>query len=177
MVKTVYRANEAASAAYEAAHEQAIKARKDALAEFLEQHGFHPDTSVYAHEEGTGRVVGIRHDGPAPAGWRADRQHPGAIVPALRTRHGKAIEKAMAAIPHSDGRALLPGGMPHHCITGHVLMHPSVEVIAGRLYVGWPRELPGQVELTRLTPGVWEQIPLSAYHLAREQDEAKEATR
>lgn len=167
MSKFVYQATKAASAAYESAYGQAIKARKDALAEFLEQHGFHPDTSVYAHEEGTGRVVGVQSD-TVPAGWRADRQHPGAIVPALRTRHGKSIEKAMAAIPHSDGRALLPGGMPHHCTTGHVLMHPSVEVLGGVLFVGWPRELPEKIE-NRLDFAVWREVPLSAYHLAREQ--------
>lgn len=169
MTEVVYRATQAASAIYETALGQAIEARKTALAEFLERHGLHPDTDVYAHDEGTGRVIGIRKGDTVPAGWRVDRKHPDSLVPALRTRHGKSIDKDMAEIPHANGRKLLPGGMPDHCITGHVLMHPSVETIGGHLYVGWPHELPEKTETRIGLGGEWEEIPLSTYHLAREQ--------
>lgn len=175
MPEIVYRATETATSIYETTYKQALEARKAAIAEFLGAHGFDPDTSVYAHDEGTGRVIGVRHDGPAPAGWRIDRQHPGSIVPALRTRHGKSIDKDMAKIPHAYARRMLTGGMPDRCIAGRVLMHPSVETLGDHLYVGWPRELPEKTE-TRIDGTVWQEIPLSVYHLARERAQEQEAS-
>ncbi|WP_304455919.1 hypothetical protein [Nocardiopsis sp. YSL2] len=178
MVEVVYRATNAATSVYSTAYGQAIEDRKAALAAFLERHGFHLDTEVYARDEGTDRVVGVRNSHPdvTPYGWRVDRRHSDAIVPNLRTRHGKKIDEQLAGIPHANGRKFLPGGMPDHCLAGHVLMHPSVEVLDGHLFVGWPRELPEKIQ-GRIDGTVWREIPLSTYHLAREAAEVEEAGR
>ncbi|WP_304452856.1 hypothetical protein [Nocardiopsis sp. YSL2] len=179
MVEVVYRATKAATSIYSTALKQAVEDRKAALAAFLDKQGCHPDTEVYAHDEGTGRVIGVRNSHPdaTPYGWRVDRRHPDAIVPNLRTKHGKKIDEQLAGIPHANGRRLLPGEMPDHCLAGHVLMHPSVEVLGGHLYVGWPKELPDKIA-TQLGLGVvWEEVPLSTYYLAREAAEVEEVGR
>lgn len=168
MPEAVYRATPVATAVYDSTYDVALQKRKEAIEKFLAKHDLPRDTDTYALDEGTGTVVGIRRDGTIPQGWRTDRKQPEALVPNRRTKPGKQIAEDLAAIPHANARKILPGNMPEYCITNHVLMHCSIEHLQGTLFVGWTRKLPAHID-GLLDKTVWQQVPLSAYHLAREE--------
>lgn len=167
MPEHVYRATAAATTVYNSTVDLAWEKRRIAISEFFTRNGLAQETRIYAQDEATGKVEGIERTGPIPAGWRTDRRIPDALVPNRRIKLGKQIAEELAAIPHANGRRLLPGNMPDYCITEHTLMHPSIETLDGHLFVGWPRALPDKVD-SRLDGTVWQQVRLSTYHLAKE---------
>lgn len=166
---TVYRATRDVTVAYTTDYERALEKRREAIERFLDRNCLPQDTGMYARDEGTGKIHGISRGSTIPTGWRVAPQQPEVILPDRRTKIGRQISEELAAIPHANGRRLLPGRMPDHCVTERTLMHPSVEVFDGRLFVGWPRALPDKIN-NLLASTVWEQVPLSTYHLAKETE-------
>lgn len=115
---------------------------------------------------------------PVPEGWREplhsstggeDRVH--WIIPHLSTRAGRAAADRLATVAHGPS-LYLPGlPMSHLDVVEHVLHHPSLlEDAPGHLTATWATASPEL--LAKVDPGLWEQVPLSVWHAAREAEEA-----
>lgn len=120
------------------------------------------------------KVIGVEHPKgePVPAGWRRDRGLPEAIVPARRTRQGKAIGARLEEVAAPNPRRELPGGMPEMAFSRKsvTLMRPGVERRGDAVFVTWPKEIE-EGDAGRIDPAVWERMRLSEYWAAVEAEQ------
>ncbi len=146
----------------------------DAVTKFCKEHS---DDSRWWHSN----LLGIEYfDGPlvpaddvVPAGWRRDRKRRGMMRPNRRTPEGKEIAKAMAGLSRAPSFDAALQGMPRTVKVeydpqeGSQRMHScGASRRDAYLEVTWGVKVPAdQID------GRWTKVPLSQWHLEREQAE------
>lgn len=119
-------------------------------------------------------VVGVRYsDGDIPDGWRVSADKPDMIIPDRRTRDGKAVAKTLGALRIPDPRDDLPGGMPGEVMDWDraSLLVAGLTFAADALYVTFQAPRMPEEYAEHIDPDIWEQVPLSVYYAAVEQQE------
>lgn len=146
----------------------------DAVAEFCEEHS---GDRRWWHSNFLGRE---HFDGPlvpaddvVPVGWRRDRKRPGMMRPNRRTPEGKEIAKTLAELSWAPSFDTALQGMPSTVDGEHDPQRGSHRVhscgasrSSAYLEVQWGVKVPAdQID------GRWTKVPLSQWHLEKEQDE------
>jgi len=120
----------------------------------------------------------IPQDEFPPAGWRVNQSREYA-VPDKRTRAGKQIATALAAVKHPGNPGDDLPGMPADVMAGGGFQTPAIRMLEGRtaLYVAWRTDPAGCRESFRsksveIDASLWERAKLSDYYAAVEAYEA-----
>jgi len=160
-----------------AAWDSAVERKRqwnDAVAEFCEKHSGDRrfwQSNFLGSEYFDGPLVPA--DDVVPVGWRRDRKRQGMMRPNRRTPEGKEIAKAMAGLSRAPSFDAALQGMPS-TVDGERNPHEGSRRVhscgASRtdtyLEVEWGVKVPEDQVDAR-----WSRIPLSQWHLEKEQAE------
>lgn len=146
---------------------EAQQAWQDRLNQALTDLGFPGRRPVM---KGT-RVVGVEHDGEPPEGWRPNRDLPGSIAPARRTKPGKRIGEQLDDLRRPNPRKDLPGGMPEVAFAKHTFLRCGIAPIGDAIYVTWSSEI-DEADARHIDSAVWGRVKTSEYYAALEAEEA-----
>lgn len=99
---------------------------------------------------------------PKP-GFRRDRKT-GYMLPALRTPEGKRWQGRLYEVRYSEK---IPGVPPRVIGGGYMGVFKREKI--GADWYAWLGFDPGESQLARVSPDIWEPVKLSAYHAAKEE--------
>jgi hypothetical protein len=124
------------------------------------------------------RGLDVPQDEFAPEGWRLNKSREFA-VPDKRTKAGKQIAAALAAVKHPGNPGDDLPGMPADVLVGGGFQTPAIRLLEDRtaLYVAWRTDPAGCRESFRsrsvaIDRDLWERAKLSDYYAAVEAYEA-----